>query len=158
MTSSLENLGNSFGGKLPILDSSNWDRWNKQMKVIFGFQEVQDVVENGVTPLPDNATEAQRTEHRALKKKDFKAMFFINQCVDLVNFQKVENATSAKECWEILEKGHAGNEKLKQVRLQTLKRQFELLQMESNEKVSDYFNWITQVSNVMKACGDIVTD
>ncbi|KAK2407603.1 hypothetical protein QL285_043206 [Trifolium repens] len=128
------------------------------MKVIFGFQEVQEVLEDGVTPLPDNATEAQRLEHRAMKKKDFKAMFFIHQCVDLVNFQKIENAATAKECWEILEKGHAGNEKLKQVRLQTLKRQFELLQMESNEKVSDYFNRITQVSNAMKACGDVVTD
>jgi hypothetical protein len=77
-----------------------------------------------VTPLPDNATEAQILEHMAMKKKDFKAMFFIHQCVDLVNFQKIENAATAKECWEILEKGHAGNEKLKEVRLQTLKRQF----------------------------------
>ncbi|KAK2410801.1 hypothetical protein QL285_046143 [Trifolium repens] len=78
MTSSLENLSNSFGGKLLILDSNNWDRWHKQMKVIFGFQEVQEVVENGVTPLVENATEAQRTEHRAMNKKDFKVMFFLH--------------------------------------------------------------------------------
>jgi hypothetical protein len=57
-----------------------------------------------------------------MKKKDFKAMFFIHQCDGLINFQKIENATTTKECWEILEKGHAGNEKLKQVRLQILKR------------------------------------
>jgi hypothetical protein len=59
---------------------------------------------------------------KAMKKKDFKAMFFIHQCDGLINFQKIENATTTKECWEILEKGHAGNEKLKQVRLQILKR------------------------------------
>ncbi|MCI50817.1 hypothetical protein A2U01_0072061, partial [Trifolium medium] len=41
-------------------------------------------------------------------------MFFIHQCVDLIDFQKIENATSAKECWDILEKGHAGDAKLKQ--------------------------------------------
>jgi hypothetical protein len=92
------------------------------MKVIFRFQEVQDVVETGVEALPANVTEEQRSTHRAMKKKDFKAMFFIHQCVDLINFQKIENATTNKECWKILEKGHAGNEKLKQVRLQTLKR------------------------------------
>jgi uncharacterized protein YlxW (UPF0749 family) len=57
-----------------------------------------------------------------------------------------------------LEKGHAGDAKLKQVRLQTLKRQFELLQMELNEKVSEYFNRIQQVSNSMKSCGEEVTD
>ncbi|KAK2410740.1 hypothetical protein P8452_71582 [Trifolium repens] len=108
MTSSLENLNNSFGGKLRILDSNNWDCWHKQMKVIFEFQEVQEVVENGVNPLAENATEAQRTEHRALKKKDFKAMFFIHQCVDLINFQKIENATSSKECWIFLKKAILG--------------------------------------------------
>ncbi|MCI43258.1 hypothetical protein A2U01_0064495 [Trifolium medium] len=48
MTSSLENLGNAFGGKLPLLDAKNWDRWSKQMKVIFGFQEVQEVVETAI--------------------------------------------------------------------------------------------------------------
>ncbi|MCI48994.1 hypothetical protein A2U01_0070237, partial [Trifolium medium] len=63
-----------FGGKLPILDSSNWDRWNKQMKVILGFQDVQEIVETGIGELAADATEAQRQAHRALKKKDFKAM------------------------------------------------------------------------------------
>ncbi|CAJ2667154.1 unnamed protein product [Trifolium pratense] len=154
MTSQLETLSNSSGGKLPILDASNWDRWNKQMKVIFGFQEVQDVVETAITELAADATDNQRNAHRALKKKDFKAMFFIHQCVDLVNFQKIENATSAKECWDILEKAHSGNEKLKQVRLQTWKRKFELLQMENNESIADYFNKITNITNQMKSCGD----
>ncbi|KAK2440889.1 putative mitochondrial protein [Trifolium repens] len=154
MTSQLETLSNSFGGKLSILDAKNWDRWNKQMKVIFGFQEVQEVIETAIGDLADNATEAQRNAHRALKKKDFKAMFFIHQCVDLVNFQKIENATSAKECWDILEKAHSGNEKLKQVRLQTWKRKFELLQMEANESIAEYFNKITNITNQMRSCGE----
>ncbi|GAU29116.1 hypothetical protein TSUD_58820 [Trifolium subterraneum] len=130
MASSLENLTNNFGGKLSILDNSNnWDRWSKQMKVIFGFQDVQEVIETGITPIATNATEAEQTAHRALKKKDFKVMFFIHQCVDLVNFQKMENATSAKECWDILEKGH-----------------------------SEYFNKITNITNQMKSCGSTVSD
>ncbi|GAU30894.1 hypothetical protein TSUD_381070 [Trifolium subterraneum] len=159
MTSSLENLTNGFGGKLPILDNSNnWDRWSKQMKVIFGFQEVQEVIEAEITPIAVNATEAEQTAHRALKKKDFKAMFFIHQCVDLVNFQKIENATSAKECWDTLEKGHSGNDKLKQVRLSTWKRQFELLQMDENESIAEYFNKITNITNQMKSCGSTVSD
>ncbi|GAU47704.1 hypothetical protein TSUD_177090 [Trifolium subterraneum] len=128
MTSSLENLTNSFGGKLPILDNSNnWDIWNKQMKVIFGFQEVQEVIEAGITPIAANATE-------------------------------IENATSAKECWDILEKDHSGNDKLNQVRLTTWKRQFELLQMDENESIAEYFNKITNITNQMKSCGSTVSD
>ncbi|GAU23301.1 hypothetical protein TSUD_237550 [Trifolium subterraneum] len=99
------------------------------MKVIFGFQEVQEVIEEGITPISANATEAEQNAHRALKKKDFKAIFFIYQCVDLVNFQKIENATSAKECWDILEKGHF-----------------------------EYFNKITNNTNQMKSCGSTVSD
>ncbi|MCH99727.1 F-box protein, partial [Trifolium medium] len=114
MTTTLETLSNSFGGKILILDSSNWDRWHKQMKVILEFQDVQEVVETGIGDLAADATEAQRQAHRALKKKDFKVMFFIHQCVDLANFQKIENASTSKECWDILEKGHVGDAKLKQ--------------------------------------------
>ncbi|KAK2431203.1 hypothetical protein QL285_029460 [Trifolium repens] len=158
MTSQPETLSISFGGKLPILDSSNWDRWSKQMKVIFGFQEVQEVVETDVCELANDATEVQRNAHRALKKNDFKAMFFIHQYVDLVNFQKIENATSAKECWDILEMGHSGNEKLKQVRLQTWKRKFELLQMEQNEGIAEYFNKITNITNQMISRGETMSD
>jgi hypothetical protein len=55
----------------------------------------------GVAALPNNANEAQRTALNALKKKDYNAMFFIHQCVDSINFQKVENANSSKECWDI---------------------------------------------------------
>ncbi|PNX66031.1 F-box protein, partial [Trifolium pratense] len=129
-----------------------------QMKVIFGFQEVQDVVETGVTPLPADANENQRTAHRNSKKKDFKAVFFIHQCVDVINFQKIENAGSAKECWDILAKCHEGNEKLKKVRLQTWKRKFELLQMEDTETITAYFNRITNISNQIRSCGETLGD
>jgi hypothetical protein len=83
-------------------------------------------------------------------------MFFIHQCVDLTNFLKIKNASFAKECWDILQRCHA--DKLKSVRLQTLIRQFELLQMESNEKIIEYFNHIQQVTISMKSCGEALTD
>lgn len=55
-------------------------------------------------------------------------------------------------------KCHEGGEKLKKVKLQTLKRQFELMQMENTEKISDYFTRILTLTDQMKACGDTVTD
>lgn len=47
------------------------------MKVLFGFQD-----------LAENATEVQRTAHKELKKKDYKALFLIHQCVDPAIFLK----------------------------------------------------------------------
>ncbi|KEH24084.1 hypothetical protein MTR_7g103290 [Medicago truncatula] len=38
------------------------------------------------------------------RKEDFKALFFQHRVT--TNFQKIENETSSKEAWDILEKGH----------------------------------------------------
>jgi len=49
------------------------------MKVIFGFQDVLEVVNNGVEALPENPTDVHRNAHREVKKKDCKALFYIHQ-------------------------------------------------------------------------------
>ncbi|CAJ2668585.1 unnamed protein product [Trifolium pratense] len=68
-----------FPANLPILDGKNYDSWSKQMKVLFNYQDVMDHVTNSVDPLTEGATENQRTQHKELKKKDFKALFIIHQ-------------------------------------------------------------------------------
>jgi hypothetical protein len=47
-----------------------------------------------------------------------------------VNFDRISTCTSAKIAWETLEKYHAGNEKVKKVKLQALMKQYELFVME----------------------------
>jgi hypothetical protein len=49
------------------------------MKLLFGFQDVLEIVDSGYEALVENATESQRKEHEELKKKDYKALFFIQQ-------------------------------------------------------------------------------
>jgi len=63
-------------------------RWVKQMKVIFGFQDVLEIVNNGVEALPANPTKVQRNAHKEAKKKDCKALFYIHQCMDNKVFEK----------------------------------------------------------------------
>lgn len=66
------------------------------MKVIFRFQDVLEMVNDGVPELAENATEAQRTAHRDQKKKDAKGLFLIHQCVDSNIFEKIIDQESAK--------------------------------------------------------------
>ncbi|XP_014511483.1 uncharacterized protein LOC106770173 [Vigna radiata var. radiata] len=57
--------------------------------------------------------------------------------------QKVSNViegesmidSSAKEAWNILVRCHSGGEKVKKVRLQTLRKQYEHLEMEDSDKI-----------------------
>ncbi|WJX93643.1 hypothetical protein P8452_75143 [Trifolium repens] len=124
---------NNFHANLPVFDGKNWDRWVKQMKVIFNVQEVNEQRNAAITPLPENANEEQRTTFREAKKKDNKALFLIHQCVD--------------------SKSYGGDAKVKKVKLQALKRQYELLQMKSDESVADYFTRLVTLTNQMKNCG-----
>jgi len=49
------NSNGNIVAHLPILDGkNNWVRWVKQMRVIFGFQDVLEIVSNGIEALPDN--------------------------------------------------------------------------------------------------------
>ncbi|MCI31355.1 hypothetical protein A2U01_0052567, partial [Trifolium medium] len=108
----------SFPGNLPILTGKNYDNWCKQMKVVFGFQDVWDLVHNGVKPVTESSCDAQKATYKELKKKDYKALFIIHQCVSLDNFERVGDAQSSKEAWDNLEKAYGGATKVKKVRLQ----------------------------------------
>ncbi|XP_019451739.1 PREDICTED: uncharacterized protein LOC109353832 [Lupinus angustifolius] len=128
------------------------------MKVIFAYQEVREVVEEGYPELAEGATDALRVVHRENKKKDNKAMFFLHQCVDNAHFEKIASVENSREAWQILEKCNEGENQLKKVRLQTLRRQYELMQMEINEKVAEFFNRVIALTNLMKASGELITD
>ena len=81
-----------FPANLPILKSNNYENWCKQIKVLFCYQDLWDLVKEGVATLAESATDQEKVAHKELKKKDYKALFIIHQCVDTDNFEKVGDA------------------------------------------------------------------
>ncbi|GAU33426.1 hypothetical protein TSUD_380620 [Trifolium subterraneum] len=148
----------NFHANLPILDGKNWDTWVKQMKVIFIVQEVDEQVNTVLDPLPANATEQQRTTFKEAQKKDSKTLFLIHQCMDSKVFEKIADATTSKDAWDILQKIYGGDAKVKKVKLQALKRQFELLEMKNDEAVAEYFTRVETLTNQMKNCGSTLSE
>lgn len=74
------NSSGNIVAHLPILDGKkNWDRWVKQMRVIFGFQDVLEIVSNGIEALSENPIDVQRNAHKEAKKKNCKALFYNGQ-------------------------------------------------------------------------------
>ena len=53
---------------------------------------------------------------------------------------------------------YGGDEKLKKVKLQTLRKQYEMIQMKEDESISAYFSRIVTLTNQMKEYGESVTD
>ncbi|WVY99308.1 hypothetical protein V8G54_025378 [Vigna mungo] len=125
-----------------------------QMRVVFRVQKVSNVVEGDLS-VDSSGKEEQKKE---FKEKDDKALLIIHQCVDDTNFEKIQNAVSAREAWNILVCRHSGGEKVKKVWLKTLRRQYKHMKMEDNDRVSEFFSRVLTVANQMKACGDKITD
>jgi len=55
---------NSTQLSVPILDGKNYNRWCVQMRVLFDYHELWDVVESVVSALVDNATEVRIVTRR----------------------------------------------------------------------------------------------
>ena len=91
------------------------------MKALFGFQNLIDIVENGIEVPGDSAPDAQKAGFKELKKQDCKALVILHQCVDDTYFEKIAGATTAKEAWDTLNKAYVGAYKVKKVHLQTLR-------------------------------------
>lgn len=128
------------------------------MKAILGYQDVWDLVQNGLIPLPENANAAQQTVYRESKKKDWKGLCILHQCVNPAIFEKIARSETSKEAWDILANSYAGDQKLKKVRLQTLRRQYELLGMEESESIAAYFTRVQTMTNQMLYCGETLFD
>lgn len=71
----------------------------------------------------------------------------MHQFVDADNFEKVRDADSSKEAWDVQEKSFGGAKKVKKARLQTHKRMYELIQIEATKIVVDFFTRVTKLVN-----------
>ncbi|XP_073219922.1 uncharacterized protein [Cicer arietinum] len=145
--------GGGFPLNLPILDGKNWERWSASMRSLLGAQEVFEIVQDGYEQLAANPTERQQTTF-----KDCKALFYIQHSMDSNNFEMISKESTSKEAWEILIKYYTGGEKAKKMKFQMLRRQYELLQMEEDEVVADYFNRVQVVVNQMRTNGESLTE
>ncbi|KAK2455781.1 hypothetical protein QL285_003203 [Trifolium repens] len=68
---------NGFRTHLPMFNGKNYDQWIAKMKVIFRFQDVLELVNNGVPALPTNPNDEQTAAHKEAQKKDGRALFII---------------------------------------------------------------------------------
>ncbi|KAH0705787.1 hypothetical protein KY285_010318 [Solanum tuberosum] len=130
------------------------------MKVILGSQDVWDIIDKGYTK-PANEETLSSNEKEVLlktKKKDKHALTLIHQCLDDGMFEKVADATTSKEAWEILLNSLQGVDKVKKIKLQTLRADFEVLKMKESESISDFCSRLMAVVNQLRRYGEEVDD
>nr|KYP71431.1 Retrovirus-related Pol polyprotein from transposon TNT 1-94 [Cajanus cajan] len=145
---------------IPIFNGENYDFWSTKMKTYFTFQDLWDMIEERFSTPEDTSalTAAQKKELKENKQKNSKALFILQQAVTDTIFSRIMGATTAKEAWTTLQEEFEGNEKVRAVKLQTLRHNFELLNMKESETVKDYYSKIKEIVNQMKAYGENILD
>ncbi|GJS90695.1 retrovirus-related pol polyprotein from transposon TNT 1-94 [Tanacetum coccineum] len=79
------------------------------------------------------------------RMKDKTTFYLLFQSMDESRFEKIAEATTSKEAWEMLENVYKWADRVKQVRIQTLRGELEAIKMKEIEGVSDY---ITRMQTV----------
>ena len=148
---------------IPKLTKDNYDLWSIQMRALLGTQDVMEIVEDGYNePESKEAETALKEDQKTIlyteRKKDCKARSIIYQGLDEATFAIIFSATTSKEIWETLQKTYRGADKVKRIRLQTLRCEFESLRMKPSESISDYYARIISISNQMRRNGEFLTD
>jgi hypothetical protein len=121
--------GSILQPQIPIFNGKIYDYWSIRMKTLFCFQDVWDLVENGFPEQADKQayhalSQAEKDLLKENKKKDSKALFFIQQAMQESIFPKVVAATRSKQAWESLQTAYQGTRKVKTTKLQILRRDF----------------------------------
>nr|UBX54620.1 transposon Pol polyprotein [Lupinus angustifolius] len=145
---------------IPIFTGENYDFWSTKMTTFFRSQDLWDVVEEGFIT-PENTSTHTVTQKKELKEnvqKDAKVLFILQQALVETIFPRIMGATSAKEAWDTLKEEFHGNDKVRTIKLQTLRREFELLKMKESETIKDYYSKIKEIVNQMKAYGENIID
>ncbi|KAK8924126.1 hypothetical protein KSP39_PZI019308 [Platanthera zijinensis] len=157
----METVG-AMPGQVPKLTKTNYGNWSIQMKVLLASKEIWEVVEEGYEE-PDGEAEAaltnaRKTALREARKKDKKALFTLYQGVDEATFEKISEAVSSKEAWEVLQRSMQGVDKAKKVKLQSLQGEYEMLRMQATKKVGDFVTRLRTLKNEMKRNGETIED
>ncbi|XP_028057307.1 uncharacterized protein LOC114261266 [Camellia sinensis] len=95
-----------------------------------------------------------KTTLKDSRRKYKKALYLLHQGIDEPSFEKISAATTFEEAWSILRNSHRGIEKTIRVRLQVLRGEFEMLHMNENKSIFEYFNRTLTIVNQMRRYGE----
>lgn len=73
-------------------------------------------------------------------------------------FEKIADVTTTKAMWDTLVSCYDGDALVNKVKLQSMYKKYENLNMKDNEKVPQYTSRVIVVTNDMKACGETLSE
>ncbi|KAH0637940.1 hypothetical protein KY285_035752 [Solanum tuberosum] len=137
---------------IPVFKGEKYEFWSIKMKTLCRSQELWDLIEDGFTDVAEPDAEEEK-RLKQIRKKDAKALFFIQQAVHGTIFSRIAATTSSRDAWLIMKIEFQGSSMVNTVKLQSLRRDFETLFMKNNESVQDFLSRVSGIVSQMKSYG-----
>ncbi|XP_074306424.1 uncharacterized protein LOC141641668 [Silene latifolia] len=146
----------------PIFVGENYDFLCIKMKAMLTPLDLWEMIEQGFK-LPESTVEQKISsdEQKLVKEKTTKnarAIAYLHSAIGEAIFPRIVNTTSAKEIWDILKVEFQGSHKVRAIKFQNLRRDFENLKMKPSESMKDNTSRIIDTVNQMKIYGDNISD
>jgi len=90
--------------------------------------------------------------------KKHTSVTILHSAVDDDVFMRISHLEPAKQVWEKLEEEFFGNERIKQMQVLNLKREFEALKMNEAENINDFMTKVMKVVNQIRLLGEQFLD
>ncbi|KAI3523596.1 hypothetical protein L1887_01838 [Cichorium endivia] len=145
-TGNVENKEGQITLHYPMLSRNNYGAWAIKMRVFMQAQGVWEAVE-------------PRTANTVVEvKKDKMALAAIYQGIPEDLLMSLAEKKTAKEAWEALKTMFMGADRVKTARIQTLKAEFEAMNMKETEGVDEFAAKVTNIVSTMRTLGDTVDE
>lgn len=136
----------SFGLTYPTLAKGNYTTWALKMKVFMQAQGVWTAVE----PSDPKAAIDDKSDKVAL------AMLYQGLPEDML--LSIAEKTTAKGAWEAIKTMCLGADRVKKARVQTLKSEFEALNMGDTEQLDDFYMKLNGLVTNIRALGEEIEE
>nr|CAN76244.1 hypothetical protein VITISV_023380 [Vitis vinifera] len=128
-----------------VLDGDNYETWAVRMTAVEENYEVP--------PLGANPTVAQMKLHKERRTRKAKAKACLFAAVSPSIFIKIMKIDSAAEIWEYLKEEYKGDERIKNMQVMNLIREFEMKKMRESDAVKDYAAQLLSIADKVRLLG-----
>ena len=132
----------AISASIPMLSQLNYPLWAMRMEVLLEAYGLLGAIE----------------DENVSRKLDRRAMSVIYSVVPEDVLAQLDNKVTAKETWESLRTMNVGVERVKKAKIQTLKREFEMLTMREEASVANFAAKLTRLVAHMRSLGEKIAE
>ncbi|XP_045791507.1 uncharacterized protein LOC123886217 [Trifolium pratense] len=145
----------------PLFEGDDYYYWKDKMKLFLRSQDTHmwTVIEVGdYAPLVKDSPTPKTKDEMTTQEADrvllnTKAQLFIKSALCREEYDKIMECKTAKEMWTTLQTHHEGTSRVKETRIDTGVRKFELFEMKEDESIDQMYGRFTIIINELNSLG-----